>query len=205
MRSASSLANMVYTDGLVALFAFGGIYAVGHLRLERRSSSACSASCSPSPAPSARFLGGRLDDRIGPKRVVIGALIALVLTSLAILSVDATHIGFVFEVAPPTPGDGLFASTGERTYLVLGALIGAVAGPLQAASRTLMVRVAPRERMTQFFGLFALSGKVTSFIGPFAVALLTSVSGSQRIGISVLVVFFAGGAVLLSRVEPKRD
>ena len=67
-----------------------------------------------------------------------------------------------------------------------------------------MVRVAPHGKMTQFFGLFALSGKVTSFAGPLAVGVLTSVSGSQRIGISMLVLFFVGGAALLGGVRPMR-
>ncbi len=84
-------------------------------------------------------------------------------------------------------------------------MIGAVAGPLQSASRTLLARVAPREKMTQFFGLYALTGKVTSFIGPMTVGLLTSVSGSQRIGISILVVFFAVGALVLTGVREARD
>ncbi len=79
------------------------------------------------------------------------------------------------------------------------AFIGAIAGPLQSASRTLLVRISPPGQMTQFFGLYVLSGKVTSFAGPLAVGALTAYSGSQRIGISVLLVFFvAGGAVLMT-------
>ena len=107
-------------------------------------------------------------------------------------------------MAPPTAGDGLFAAPGERVYLALGALIGAVAGPLQAASRTLLVRLSPRERIAQYFGLFALSGKATSFLGPLLVGLVTSISGSQRAGVSVLLAFFAVGALLLGRVRPAR-
>jgi UMF1 family MFS transporter len=68
-----------------------------------------------------------------------------------------------------------------------------------------MARVSPRESMTEFFGFYALSGKLTSFAGPLAVGVLTGISGSQRIGISVLLVFFAAGALLLVPVRAERS
>ena len=79
------------------------------------------------------------------------------------------NILFVIPVAAPLSGDGIFASTGERVYVALGVLIGLTVGPMQAASRTLLVRVAPVGKMTEYFGLYALTGKVTSFVGPLAV------------------------------------
>ena len=106
---------------------------------------------------------------------------------------------------PPVDGDGLFVSVGEKAYLVMGALIGAAAGPLWASSRTLLCRVAPRERITQFFGLYAMTGKATSWAGPLLVGLVTSATDSQRMGISVLVLFFAAGFVLLRNVREERD
>jgi MFS transporter, UMF1 family len=99
------------------------------------------------------------------------------------------------------PGGPLFAAPAEKAYIVLGALIGAAAGPLQAASRTLLIRLAPPDRITQYFGLFALSGKVTSFMAPLAVSLVTAITMSQKAGMTVLVVFFLAGLVLLSRVR----
>jgi UMF1 family MFS transporter len=59
--------------------------------------------------------------------------------------------------------------------------------------------------MTEYFGLYALTGKVTSFVGPLAVGALTTISGSQRVGISIVVLFFVVGAVLLAGVRPVRD
>ena len=67
-----------------------------------------------------------------------------------------------------------------------------------------MARVAPRDRMTQFFGLYALTGKATSFVAPLLVAFVTHQSGSQRAGVSVLVVFFAVGFWLMRRVNEGR-
>jgi UMF1 family MFS transporter len=198
------LANMIYTDGLVALFAFGAIYAAGTFGWSSIELGIFGILITLAGTIGA-VVGGRLDDRIGPKRVVTATLIVLVLASIGILSVDREHVLFLIPASPPAGGDGLFAAAGEKAYLVLGAIVGAVSGPLQAASRTLLCRVAPREKMTQFFGLYALTGKVTSFVGPIAVGALTMISGSQRIGISILVLFFIAGAWILAGVRPERD
>ena len=197
------LSHMIYADGLVALFAFGGIYAAGTFGWTSFELGLFGILLTITGTIGA-VIGGRLDDRYGPKPVIAVALLLLILTSVAILSIDPTHVGFVVEVAPATEGDGLFASAGEKVYLGLGALIGALAGPLQSASRSLMARIAPAGRATEFFGLYALSGKVTSFAGPLAVGALTAISASQRVGISVLVAFFAVGGGLLFGVRPER-
>lgn len=193
-------AHMVYADGLVALFAFGGIYAAGSFGWTTIELGIFGILLTISGTAGA-LIGGPLDDRLGPKTVVLGALALLTLASLGILSVDREHVLFFVPVAPPVPGDGLFASVPEQVYLGLGLLIGAVGGPLQSASRTLLCRLAPAGRLTEFFGLYALAGKVTSFAAPLLVGLLTWLSGSQRIGISLLLVFFVGGALILMRVN----
>ncbi|CAM5212279.1 MFS transporter OS=Bosea thiooxidans OX=53254 GN=ARD30_16450 PE=4 SV=1 [Bosea thiooxidans] len=110
----------------------------------------------------------------------------------------------MIPAAPPVPGDGLYASLPERVYLALGLLIGLVAGPLQAASRSLLARLAPPGRIGEFFGLFALSGKVTSFLGPTLVALATSIFASQRADLAVLIVFFLAGAWLPAGAKVRR-
>jgi UMF1 family MFS transporter len=74
---------------------------------------------------------------------------------------------------------------------------------LQAASRTFLVRLAPPARITQYFGLLALSGKVTSFCGPLLVGILTSALDSQRAGISILTIFFVAGLILLAQVRAR--
>jgi MFS transporter, UMF1 family len=84
---------------------------------------------------------------------------------------------------------------------VLGCLIGAAGGPLQAASRTLLIHLAPKDRIAQYFGLFALTGKVTSFVGPLLIGVITAITDSQKAGMAVLVLFFLGGLALLARVR----
>ena len=139
---------------------------------------------------------------LGPKRVIAVSLLVLLLALAAILLVDKDSILFV-KVAPPVPGGPLFSGAAERAYLILGCLIGGAGGPLQAASRTLLIRLAPQDRIAQCFGLFALTGKVTSFVGPLLIGVVTAVTASQKAGMALLVVFFVVGLALLSRVRER--
>jgi MFS transporter, UMF1 family len=194
------LANMIYADGLVALFAFGGIYAAGTFGWGTIQIGIYGILLTTTGTLGA-WLGGKLDDRIGPKPVILASLAMLILATVTILSTTRDTILFVIAVDPPVAGGKLFASAPEQIFIGLGAVIGFVTGPMQAASRTLLVRLAPPEQMTQFFGLLALSGKVTSFLGPLLVGIVTSITLSQRAGMVVLVVFFSVGALLLTRVR----
>ncbi len=200
MRCAISSPTWSIATGLIALTTFGGIYAAGTFGWSAVELGLFGILLTITGTIGA-VAGGWLDDRVGSKWVIQGALVIFAVACLGILSIDVDHVGFVFEVAPPNAGDGLFRSVGERLYLILGGLVGLAAGPVGSASRTMMVKVSPRERMTQFFGLYALTGKATSFVGPLTVGLLTGLSGSQRIGISILVPFFIVGAFLMRGVR----
>jgi MFS transporter, UMF1 family len=193
------LANMIYTDGLVSLFAFGGIYAAGTFGWNTIQIGTFGILLAIAGTFGA-WLGGKLDDSLGPKRVIAGSLVILLFAIVAILLVDKDSIFFV-KVAPPTPGGALFSGAAERAYLVLGCLIGMAGGPLQAASRTLLIRMAPKDRIAQYFGLFALTGKVTSFVGPLLIGMITAITASQKAGMAMLVVFFVAGLALLARVR----
>src|ERR1700730_12399728 len=197
--AAFLLANMIYTDGLVSLFAFGGIYAAGTFGWNTIQIGTFGILLAIAGTFGA-WLGGKLDDSLGPKRVIAGSLVILLFAIVAILLVDKGSIFFV-KVAPPTPGGALFSGAAERAYLMLGCLIGMAGGPLQAASRTLLVRMAPKDRIAQYFGLFALTGKVTSFVGPLLIGMITAITASQKAGMAMLVVFFVTGLALLARVR----
>ena len=195
------VSRMIYADGLVALFAFGGIYGASVFGWSITELGIFGILLTIAGLIGA-LVGGRLDDSLGPKIIIQISLVILALGSLGILSIDKDTIFFIIPVAHEAgAGGGAFSTLPEQVYLALGAVIGFAAGPVQAASRTLLIRVAPPEKLTQFFGLFALTGKVTSFIGPTLVGIVTAVSGSQRIGISILLVFFAIGFVGLFGVR----
>ena len=186
--AAFLLANMIYTDALVSLFAFGGIYAAGTFgwnTIEIGTFGIILAIAGTFGG----WLGGKLDDKFGPKRVIAGSMLILLFSIVAILLVDKDRI-FLVPVAPPAAGGALFSSAAERAYLVLGCLIGMAGAPLQAASRTLLIHMAPKHRVAQYFGLFALTGKVTSFVGPLLIGVITELTASQKAGMAVLVLFF---------------
>ncbi|MFX8747435.1 MFS transporter, partial [Acinetobacter baumannii] len=77
---------------------------------------------------------------------------------------------FVIDLDPPVPGAGLFASTQERIFLGFAILMGLCLGPIQAASRTMVGRLAPPGKIAEFYGLFSLSGRATAFLAPLAIA-----------------------------------
>jgi MFS transporter, UMF1 family len=197
--AAFLLANMIYTDGLVSLFAFGGIYAAGTFGWNTIQIGSFGIILAVAGTFGA-WLGGRLDDKLGPKRVIAGSMLMLLASIVAILLVDKETVFFV-KVAPSAPDGALFSSAAERAYLVLGCMIGAAGGPLQAASRTLLIHMAPKDRIAQYFGLFALTGKLTSFIGPLLIGVITAITASQKAGMAVLVLFFVAGLILLARVR----
>ena len=194
------LANMIYADALVALFAFGGIYAAGTFGWGTIQIGIFGILIMVTGTLGA-WLGGKLDDYLGSKTVIVGSLVILIVMCAGIMGTTRDTILFVFPSFLPQPGNELFSTGAERVYLLLGVFIGLVAGPVQAASRSLLIRLAPKEDIGQYFGLFALSGKVTSFIGPVLVAVITQVSGSQRAGLVVLIVMFGAGLVLLRRLH----
>jgi UMF1 family MFS transporter len=199
------IARMIFTDGLTAIFTFGGIYgaavfgwgalALGIFGIVLTLIGALGA-----------LVGGVLDDRFSAKAVIITALFGLLIGAFGILSVDQTHILYVVEVAPKVPGSAPFSSIGELVFLAFAMVVGVVSAPAQASSRSLLARLAPPEKITQFFGLFAFSGKVTAFFAPFVVATVTAASGSQRIGMSMISLFLLTGMALMFAVrEPTRS
>lgn len=171
------IAQMIYMDGLNTLFAFGGIYAAGtfHMALTQVIEFGILLNITAGIG-AASFAW--IDDILGPKVTISISLIALISLGLVILTIHSQLLFWIF--AP---------------------LIGIFVGPTQAASRSCMARIAPPEQITELFGMYALAGKATSFVGPWLVATLTYLSNSQRIGMSVIFIFFMIGGWLLRKVE----
>jgi UMF1 family MFS transporter len=125
--------------------------------------------------------------------------------AVGILSVDRTHVLFQIEVQAKVAGAGLFASAGERVFMAFAILVAFVAAPVGASSRSLLARLAPQDKMAQYFGLFAFSGKATAFLAPLLIALVTTISDSQRIGMSTVLVFLFVGFVMMLWVAERRE
>jgi UMF1 family MFS transporter len=176
------VAHMLYADGLVTLFAFGGVYAAGAFGMSLTEVLQFAIVLNIAAGLGA-FAFGWVDDRLGSRRTVILALCGLIVAS-------------AMAVAAPTAA-WLWGA---------GIVIGLFVGPAQAASRSLMARLSPPDRVTEYFGLYALSGKATAFAGPALVALVTQATGSQRAGMATILLFLGAGLALLIRVdEPKTE
>jgi MFS transporter, UMF1 family len=197
------VARMTYYDGLSAIFAFGGIYAAGTFGWGIEALGIFGIILSIFAAIGA-FVGGRMDDRLGSKLTILIAVVGLIIGTLASVSITADTIFFVVDVVPRAADAAPFSSIGEQVYLLAGLVIGISGGPAQAASRTLMARLAPLSMMTEFFGLYALSGKATSFIAPFVIAVTTTAFASQRAGLYVVLAFLIVGLLLLLPVREER-
>ena len=184
--------SMVYRDALNGIYAFGGIYAAGVLEWSIIQIGVFGILAAAVGALSC-WLTGKLDSRFGPKPVIVSAIALLIVVCTVIVSTDRTMVLF----SPVVAGSNL----PDIVFYICGALIGAGGGSLQAASRTMMVRQADPDRMTEGFGLYALSGKVVSFIAPALIALATTLTGSQRLGVTPLIVLFVIGLILLLWVK----
>lgn len=174
------VSRLFYTDALNTLFAFGGIYAAGTFGMGFDEVILFGIALNVTAGLGAAAFAW-IDDRIGPKPTILAAIAGLMLSGTAVLLVDE-----------------------KMWFWVFGLTLGIFVGPAQAASRSLMAHLAPPERESEMFGLFALSGKATSFIGPAMLAWATLAFDSQRAGMATIIVFFAIGFAILLGVEGRR-
>ncbi|MCP3876285.1 MAG: MFS transporter [Desulfobacteraceae bacterium] len=174
------IARLFYNDGLVTIFAFGGIYAAGTFGFTFNEIMIFGIVINVAAGIGALIMG-YFDDKFGGKKTIQISNIALALaTMLAVLSPNKT------------------------LFWVAGMLIGLFAGPNQSASRSLLGRFVPKEKENQFFGFFAFSGKMTAFMGPLLLGILTEIFNSQRAGVSVVIAFFVIGALILNTINEQR-
>lgn len=191
------ISSMLYRDALNGLYAFGGIYAAGVLQWSIIQIGIFGILANVTGAIGAWF-GGRMDVRFGSKAVVTICILLLILASVLTVSTDRSHILWIMVTE-----QGVHSSLPDYLFYFCGGIIGAAGGALQASSRTLMVDQAEPGRMGEAFGLYALSGRATSFIAPIAIALVTSLFASQRIGVTPVILLFVISLILLPRVQSR--
>jgi UMF1 family MFS transporter len=174
------IARLVYNDAVIALISLSGLYMIDTLAMDRSQILTMGIGLNVAAGLGA-FGFGFVDDRVGARFTILASLVLLI-------------SGTVLAIAVPT----VTGFTGAATLVGLGL------GPNQSASRSLMRRFVDPRRSAEFFGLFALSGKATVWIGPLLFTLLISAGYSQRIALTPLIGMFVVGLLLLVTVNEKR-
>lgn len=190
--SAYLVSSMFYRDALNGMYTFGGIYAAGVLGWQPTQVGIFGIIAALTGAIFA-WLGGKADSAYGPKPVIILNVIILTGVAIAVVFIGRDSF-FGMPVGPES-------NLPDIGFYVLGALIGAGGGSLQSASRTMMVRQAQPDKMTEAFGLYALSGKATSFLAPLGIGIMTDITGSQQLGVTPIIALFLIGLILLLFVK----
>ena len=201
------LARMLYTDGKVAILAYAGIYAVGVFKWDLGAILLFGLILTPF-AIAGGLLGGWVDNRLGSKRAIQISVGGTVLGMAGAVSTTPTQIFFVFPydaaAAGPIWSFPYFRTVPEIVYLVMFMLMSATVTAAFANSRAMMARIAPVSMMSQFFGLYGLSGTATSFLGHGLVAAFTRTFQSQRAGFASTIILLTAGLVLLHWVREER-
>ncbi|MGH7826274.1 MAG: MFS transporter [Candidatus Binatia bacterium] len=175
------IARMFYIDGVGTLFVFGGVYAAGTFEMDGRQILLFGIALNAAAGIGAALFGW-IDDWIGARRTILLALMGLMFPGTIILLVQSSSLFWLFAL-----------------------LLGIFVGPVQAASRSYLARIAPAELRNELFGFYALSGKATAFLGPLMVGWLTYWSGSQRFGMSAIILLLLIGFLLMLRVEEQNS
>jgi len=171
------IARMIYADGLNAIIIMGGIFAVGVFNLEIKELLTISVLMNITAFIGA-FVGGLANDRYGSKNIIIISLLGLIFSSSIIL--------FVYS---------------KFLFFIMAAINGLFIGPIQSASRVMITSLLDNNDQGKGFGLFATSGKLTSFIGPLLVSTITFLSDSQRIGFSAAIALLIIGLLILINIR----
>ena len=196
------IARMIYQDGVNALLALGGGFAAAMFGWSITEIGIYGIMLNVVAIFSCLY-ASQLDTRLGSKVVVLITIFLLLTATTGIVS---TGPGFTFFGAlqlGAVDSGGLFGTASEKAYIAFGLLIGIAFGPVQASSRAYMARSVTEEEAGRYFGIYALAGRATSFLAPFTVATVTALSGSPRLGMATIIIFFAAGfAVLWSTPYP---
>lgn len=199
------IARMIYQDGVNGLLALGGTFAAGMFAWQTIEIGVYGILLLVI-AIGGCACAGRLDVRLGSKKVVQISLVCLLVATLGIISTGPGYTLFGLIPLSTQDSGGLFATAAEKAYVLFGLLIGIAFGPVQASSRSYMARSVDAEEAGKYFGIYALAGRATSFLAPLTVATVTTMTNSARLGMVTLILFLLGGFLLLLKVPyPARE
>ena len=171
------LARMAFNDGLVTLFAFGGIYAAKIFGFSQQDILIFAIGLNITAGIGA-IIAAPLNDRVGSLRLIRISLFFLILFGIIC----------IIAISP-------------ILFWAAGLALGLFVGPCQSAARAYIAIKAPSEQRASLFGLFMLSGKATSFVGPLIYGWLVFGFGTERAGMVIVVILLGLGLLLLPRTE----
>lgn len=199
------VARMLYQDGVNGLLILGGTFAAGMFGWVTLEIGLFGILLNVVAVFSC-LVAGRLDRLFGSKAVVILSLVLLLIATVGIISTGPGFVAFGLIPMAVEDSGGLFGTAAEKAYLGFGLLIGMAFGPVQASSRSYLARSVHPDEAGRYFGIYALSGRATSFMATLSFSLVTYASGSSRLGMAVLIVFLAAGFLLLLKTPyPARE
>jgi len=172
------LASALYRDGLAAVITFGAVLAVAVYGIGAGDVLIFGVAANVVSAVGA-LAGGRIEDRVGPKPVIIASLLGLLVSGLVLLFVS-----------------------GPAMFWVFGLFLTLFVGPAQSSSRTFVTRLAEPGREGELFGMYATTGRAASFLAPTLFGVFTSLFGAERAGIVGILLVLAAGLVAVWRVRP---
>lgn len=196
-------ARMLYSDAQIALITFGGIYAAGVMHWGVLQMLAFGVLMS-SFAALGGILASILDRAVGPKRAVQIEIAGTIVGIVALLGVSPEGVRFIFSVRPgasPLWNGPVFTTTPEVIFLALGGVIAVFNTAVFASSRTFLTRLIPPGQSGAFFGLYALAGTATVWLGPLAVRIAVSTFHSQQAGNFAIAILLAVGLAGVSLVR----
>lgn len=198
------IARMLYQDGVNGVLILGGAFAAGlfgwgtleigiyGIILNIVAIGSCIAA-------------GLVDQRLGSRNTVLISLALLLVATFGIVSTHTDSTLFGLLALPVSSTEGLFSSPAEKAYLFYGILIGIAFGPVQASSRSYLSRNVTVAEAGRYFGIYALSGRATSFMATLSFSIVTYVSGSAHLGMATLTIFLGAGFLLLLRVPERLE
>jgi UMF1 family MFS transporter len=199
-------ARLFFNDGMTALLIFGGVYAAGTFHWGALAMTVYGITLSIF-AVFGGFFGGWLDDRFGSKAslfVSVGGTLVMGVLSIS-MGLDRIFWFIPYDPhSPPVHDLPFFRSWPELIYVGIVILIAIFVSASYANARTMMARIAPPERMTEFFGLYSLSGQATSFLATSSATLFTIWTASQRGGMVAVMLFLTLGLIGMIWVKEER-
>ena len=199
------VARLFYNDAMITIFSFGGILAVSIYKFELEKMLIFGIALGIAAGIGA-FLMGFAEDKIGPKKTIQISNFLLIIASLMVVFADNLPL-IKIDIFNITINSEIY-------FWIAGILVGFSSGPNQSSSRSLMSKLAPKDKQNEFFGFFSFSGKITAFIGPLLLAQVTyfsleylnlSDTTAQRMGVSVVLILIIIGSFILHFVDEKKE